>query len=562
MDKITFKDKEMEKRQSIRLEKTLPIRFDLSAIPPLNYPSNKTLASLDDLSRSGRANKEVWQGKTFEGLSRNISEGGVFIESDFVLGQDFSLEKDIILNLEIELLSQGQRIKPKGRITWVSRKSRTPQTRRDGFGVKFIQISPTEKKIIALFISKQLLAQTEPIAKKAPDAIRGQKLTDRQRRNLEILNIIRENKLISRAEISKQTDINIVTVSNYIDAYLKKGLVFERGLDISTGGRRPELVQMNSRYGYVIGVDLALLDGNSVSIRAVATDFIGSPKKLLKEKRDYENIEESLDILKRLIATLLSDHITKNYNGNFNELTETRVKGIGVSMSGVMDRFAGTVRHPLTGDTLINYLTIKKELEDEFSLPVFVENTACCALFAEKWTGINLEAKTADNIIYIFSANQCAVMIKGELYTGLSRSAGQLNFVNPPEASQRKYPLDHNALSNSQYCWMSSADCIFRYACADLEKISDSKEQLFEAAVKMGAKIAYLVNIFNPQVVIIDRSFSHLGDAFLDTVRRTVSRWAFPENANVVRIIPAALKQEAAALGAASLVIEAAFTNI
>ena len=79
---------------------------------------------------------------------------------------------------------------------------------------------------------------------------------------------------------------------------------------------------------------------------------------------------------------------------------------------------------------------------------------------------------------------------------------------------------------------------------------------------KAGAKIANLVDLFNPQVVIIGRHFGHLGDVFLDTIRRTVSREAFRESANIVRISPATLGEEAVALGAASLVIESVFANI
>ena len=71
-----------------------------------------------------------------------------------------------------------------------------------------------------------------------------------------------------------------------------------------------------------------------------------------------------------------------------------------------------------------------------------------------------------------------------------------------------------------------------------------------------------MVNIFNPQVVIIGRDFSQLGDAFLDAIRRTVSRWAFRESAQQVRIIPATLGEEAVARGAASLLIESVFSNI
>ena len=483
---------EIDKRQNIRLEKTLPVKFDLP-----------------DVSVSSRG---------FEALSRNIGEGGLFIETDLVQDERFALVEDMMLNLEIELLGQTQRIRPKGRIAWISKKSRTPRKIRSGFGVRFVHMETKEKRAIALFISKEMMAQTEAIEKGIPEILREQKLTDRQRRNLQILDSIRKNRLTSRAEISKNTDINIVTITNYIDTYLKKGLVFERGLDISTGGRRPELIEINSQYGYVLGVDLGPLNEKNALMRVVATDFSAQVKAKAAEKREGENIEGSLDILKGLIGEVLTS----------NQVDRKNIRGIGVGVCGIMDKFGGTVRNAISGATFANYVTIKKELEGEFGLPVFIENAAACALFAEKWTGISLEAKAADNIVYIFCDSQCAIMLKGELYTGSSKSAGQLNIVGQE----------------------------------DLYPMVESRESVSEAGIKLGSKIAYLVNIFNPQVVIIGENLRKLGDVFLDTVRRTVSRCAFRENANSVRLIPATVAEEAVAVGAASLVIESAFLNI
>ncbi|UCB56797.1 MAG: ROK family protein [Candidatus Omnitrophota bacterium] len=465
----------MERRESIRLEKTLPVKFDLPDVPA-----------------TGSVNA----------LARNIAEGGIFIETDLVQDEEISLVRESPLNLEFELLGHIQRIKPKARIAWISRKSAT-QKERNGFGVRFIQLGPREKRIISLFISRESLAKDELVEKETPVISGEQKLTDRQRRNLKILDVIRKNRLISRAEISKSTGINIVTVSNYIDTYLKKGLVFERGLDISTGGRRPELVEINPDYGYAIGVDLGPLSESPARIAVAAVDFTGRVKASALRERGSDNIEDSVVVSKDLIKEILAN----------DALDKRRVRGIGLGISGIMDKFGGTVRNPSTKVTYANYLAIKKELEDEFGLPVFIENATSCALFAEKWVGLSPEARAADNIIYIFSEHQCAIMLKGELYTGTSKSAGLLNLVQ-------------------------------------------------DLGISLDVKIAYLVNIFNPQVVVIGRNFFQSPDAFSDTIRRTVSRWAFREGAQQVRIIPATLEETATARGAASLVIEAAFANI
>ena len=67
-------------------------------------------------------------------------------------------------------------------------------------------------------------------------------LTDRERKNIILLDVIRRNGPIAKTDISRITQFNIVTVSNYVEHYIDQKLVVEKGLDISSGGRRPELI--------------------------------------------------------------------------------------------------------------------------------------------------------------------------------------------------------------------------------------------------------------------------------------------------------------------------------
>jgi len=81
-------------------------------------------------------------------------------------------------------------------------------------------------------------------------------ISDRKRKNVAILDFIRRKGETSRTDISKETGINIVSISNYTSAYIKKGLVWECGQDISTGGRRPELVKLNLQDVHIAGLDI------------------------------------------------------------------------------------------------------------------------------------------------------------------------------------------------------------------------------------------------------------------------------------------------------------------
>jgi len=74
---------------------------------------------------------------------------------------------------------------------------------------------------------------------------------------IRILNIIRENGQISRAEISKISNISAPTVTRIVDSLINdEGLVQEIGIGESSGGRRPTLVEFSGQDNYVIGIDL------------------------------------------------------------------------------------------------------------------------------------------------------------------------------------------------------------------------------------------------------------------------------------------------------------------
>src|SRR3990167_2918646 len=105
-----------------------------------------------------------------------------------------------------------------------------------------------------------------------------QVLSDKEKKNLMLLDIIIQKGPISRTDISKEADLNIVTVSNYVNNYIEKSLVIEKGFDISSGGRKPTLVELDASGGYAIGVDIGPFDE-----LAIMTDL--SAKIIWKEKR-------------------------------------------------------------------------------------------------------------------------------------------------------------------------------------------------------------------------------------------------------------------------------------
>jgi len=411
--------------------------------------------------------------------------------------------------------------------------------------------------------------------------LRSERFTEKERRNLAILDIIRRTREVSRAEISKITHLNIVTISNYIDDYISKGLVLEKGFDVSTGGRRPELLEINSKFGYSIGIDLGAPHiTEDASIVGVLVDTSGRTISKIKVKKE----EESQEKFVIRITGVIRDLIAKS------RVQKDRIKGVGIGIWGVLDRYKGTVRYAVEKGGIFSYSALQSTIEREFDLGVIVEHDATAGALGEKWMGLGLSVE-AENIIYVCSDSSCGMILNGELYYGSSKSAGELN-LNPPSPEYhdsscwakydygcafRSRGIDLGMTSRAKSI-LSRKDAptskIIDIVNGDIDNISLSsvieaaRQQdklattiLSEAGDYLGVKISFLINLFNPDSIVIGRGIERCGDVFLDAVRKSVKKWAYEESLKVTRILPASLGEDSIACGASALVMQQVFAK-
>lgn len=417
------------------------------------------------------------------------------------------------------------------------------------------------------------------------DGLKIERLSEKERRNLEILNAVRRAREISRAEISRLSGLNIVTVSNYVTTYIHKGLVQEGGLDISSGGRRPELIRLNPEYGYTIGVDLGaphIIE--NVSLVGLAMDI--HSKIITKERipKEMESVDKFTDRVLNLIESVMKK----------SKIPKEKMLGIGLGIWGVLDRYRGTVRRTTEEGGIMSYIELQEKIERRFNLPTLVEHDAMLAALGEKWGGIGLE-EGVENILFVCGDSSVGIIIKDELYYGASKSAGELN-LNPPSAEPsdedkarcwstynygcvlRSRGIDLGITQSAKNLFRTKKDAksiVLEMAGGDVEKITfrmvkeaaDKRDKaalgiMEEAGAYLGAKVAYLINLFNPEAVVIGRGIESAGNIFFDAVRRSVSRWAFEESAKVARILPTTLGEDAVAVGAGALVAQKVFAKI
>lgn len=394
-------------------------------------------------------------------------------------------------------------------------------------------------------------------------------LSERERKNLVILDLIRKIGPTTRTDISRIIGLNIVTVTNYVNSYVKSGMVTEKGLDVSTGGRRPSLIELNAKWGYVLGVDIGPMNLIAI-VSDLANNVISKVKKNRLKGFMDDVITGSLAVVKELVDSANID--------------KSLIKGIGMGISGVIDERSGTVRDtdPARGRTLGSYSTIKSAFEREFKMPTFVGNDATVAAFGEK--RLSLEEEVRD-MIYVYSDVGCGIIIKGEVYCGAGGSAGELQLtIDNPESDKfncwqrgpcylRPWGVDLGLIEEAKKVLKTEASSKMhekvkgRLEDITLDIIIESAKEgdgvaqhlIEDAGVNLGIRVAYLINLFNPEVVVIGGGVEKAGELLLNPVKKTVKKFAFEEPASIVKIVPSILGENAVSLGAASLVVREVF---
>ncbi|MDD5729986.1 MAG: ROK family protein [Candidatus Omnitrophica bacterium] len=402
-----------------------------------------------------------------------------------------------------------------------------------------------------------------------------EEFSEKEKRNIEILEILRRRGPISRPDISKEIGINVVTVSNYIDEFIKNHFVYEKELDRSEGGRRPALLDLNSQGGYVIGVGLNLM--NMVGLLVDLKGNIITKTQIARPRPSVKEITECLlEIIREIIRR------SKEYTAS--------IKGVGVGIAGLINKKDGSIHWPQKMDHYYTYasvdLPLKDLIEREFDLPTLIENDATSACFGEYWLGAGYGLK---NVIYMFSGVGCGVMLNGEIYRGASGYAGEVSIYNFKEQDKfacelgnscfmKRWEIDLGMIEDVKSMLAKdkdSAEKFFRFTSSNMDNVdlksifiaAKAKDPvacaaLDKAAKRLGIKTSFLVNFLNPEMVVVGGGLEEAGDEFLNRMVSTVKDWAFRESTSDLKVVYSQLRENAVALGAASLVMEKIFAQL
>ncbi len=227
-----------------------------------------------------------------------------------------------------------------------------------------------------------------------------------------VLDLIRVNKTISRAQISEFTGLSPTASGIIVTNLLEEGYIHETGEGDSRGGRRPVLLELKPHSYYSIGMDIDVGCINSMLID-ITGQLIHEDSMILPRNCDYQCALETI----AGVVEAVTDRTGIN---------RRKLLGIGISVPGMVDSETFTVT--LAPNLGWENMNIKQDMEKMTGMSVYVENEAMSSAICENWLG---SCQSVDNFVCINvkSGIGAGIFTGGKLCRGSGGSAGEVGHI-------------------------------------------------------------------------------------------------------------------------------------
>ena len=313
---------------------------------------------------------------------------------------------------------------------------------------------------------------------------------------------------------------------------------------------------------YVVGIDIG---GTNIVAGTVAED--GSELLGLVSEPTFS--EQGADaVLARIVK------LTK---ASMAAARGKEIAGIGIGSPGPLDTKTGVVL--LTPNLGWTNFPLRDRLTQALGLPATLDNDANCAIFGEWWRGA---ARGADYVVGLTIGTGIGggIVLGGQVYRGASDIAGEIGHMTIDSTGRlckcgnygclEAYASGPAIAARAVEGIRPGADTALpKYVNGDLSKITAqlvyeaahdgddyAREVVKDTAKFLGAGVASLINIFNPEVVVVCGGVTLAGDRLFEPLRAEVRRRAFKPATDVCRIVPGELTGTAGVYGAAAVFIK------
>lgn len=310
-----------------------------------------------------------------------------------------------------------------------------------------------------------------------------------------ILREIMKQQAISRADLAKITGLNKATVSVQVADLLKEKLIKETKTEHHSVGRRPIMLSMKEKTGFVLGIDL-----DYDEIYFTIANLKGEPietKCTLPPSEIYEDVI----------------HHVRNEIKNFQE----KYKNSHYGLIGVTIGIHGTVNKDEQVMFVPKYNWQKKNMKEDLaldSLPIIIENNANLSAFAEKV----YQFHETDHLLAInlTSGIGAGIMIHGKIHQGFEGYAGEMgHMITVPQGKKCR--------CGNKGCWeLYASETSFLSYVKEQEGKAFSRAEIVERLQQREEKMMKyfddflshlslglnnVINIFNPDTLVLTSEF-------------------------------------------------------
>ncbi|PUU89384.1 MULTISPECIES: ROK family transcriptional regulator [Halanaerobium] len=358
-----------------------------------------------------------------------------------------------------------------------------------------------------------------------------------------ILTLIKNEEGISRAQIADKLDVSRATVTNIVRELIKLKLVRESKMGKSRGGRRPMLLKLNSEGAYVIGIEWGI-----EAVKAVLLDF---EAEIIAEDQ-IKTGEYTLDEYKNHTFSLIQKYKDQLKVSN-------KIIGIGLGIHGLVDPEAG--KSIFTPHFDWGEVDIKSILAEKYDYPIFIDNDVRMMAAGEIW-------QDREDFIFINTGSGigAALVFKAELHYGNNYAAGEFGHMKitddgPMCRCGKKGCLEalsskESIISRYQKLKELKSEINFDQIMENYQKGENEALIVINDALKyFGRAISDLVNILNPEAVIIGGLFAEYEEMLIEPLYQIVKEESLAEAVKDLKIITAYYQEFAGAAGAAEKVL-------
>ncbi len=380
-----------------------------------------------------------------------------------------------------------------------------------------------------------------------------------------VLQRLHRDGSLSRARLAQLIGLNKSTVSSLVEELLNRGLVYEEGLVASKTGRPSTLLRLNPRAGCAIGLELGV---GYVTI--LVSNFVG--EILWRKYEALDSITQQDEVLRRAFS-LVDEALVVIQDCSMQPL------GMGISLPGMVDVEMGSL--VFSPNLQWRDVPLRQLFSERVGLTVWIDNDANAAALGEHLFGV---ARHERHFLFIVAGVGVGggLFLNGELYRGAHGMAGEIGHTSI------LFDKSRPCRCGNWGCWENSANqsSLIERVRARLEvgrqstitsilkqqnlplnlatiiQAAESGDEealgaLSETGEALGLGVANLINIFNPEMVVIGGALSKAGKFILPSVKKVVEERALDVIRRHTRLALSAFGPDAGAMGATALVIQA-----